>query len=66
MQRLPLLLPIDSKQPLTFVLLAALCSCLLMVISTLTFLYIEKPGMATGKKAANWLRQKMQARVQAL
>ena len=66
MQRLPLLLPIDSKQPLTFVLLAALCSCLLMVISTLTFLYIEKPGMATGKKAANWLRQKMQARVQVL
>lgn len=66
MQRLPLLIPIDSKQPLTFVLLAALCSCLLIVISSLTFLYIEKPGIAAGKKATHWLRQKMQVKAQVL
>jgi peptidoglycan/LPS O-acetylase OafA/YrhL len=33
-----------------------LCSCLLIIISTLTYLYIEKPGINAGKKTLLWLR----------
>ena len=65
MQRLPLVLPIDSKDPLVFVSLAALCSCLLIVISSLSFLYIEKPGMAAGKQVVRRLRQRTRRKAPA-
>ena len=64
-QRVPLSLPFDTKEPLTFVMLAALCCCLLIIISSLTFLYIEKPGMEAGKKVVRWLRQRTQAKAKA-
>ena len=48
-----------------FALLAALSSCLLIAISSLTFLYIEKPGMEAGKKVVRWLRQRTQAKAKA-
>ena len=65
MQRLPLVLPIDNKDPLVFVSLAALCSCLLIVISSLSFLYIEKPGMAAGKQVVRRLRQRTRRKAPA-
>lgn len=39
----------------------ALCACLLIIISSLTFLYIEKPGINAGKKFLLWLRQGREA-----
>jgi peptidoglycan/LPS O-acetylase OafA/YrhL len=30
---------------------------LLIIISSLTFLYIEKPGITAGRKVLLWLRQ---------
>ena len=57
-QRLPLALPLDTKEPLVFLLLAALSSGLLIAISSLSFLYIEKPGMAAGKRLVRRLRQR--------
>ncbi|MGW8464400.1 acyltransferase family protein [Pseudomonas sp. CLCA07] len=60
-QRLPLVLDLDARDIWTFLPLLALCSCLLIVISSLTFLYIEKPGITAGKKALLWLRQGKQA-----
>ncbi len=56
-QRLPLVLDLDARDIWTFLPLLALCSCLLIIISSLTFLYIEKPGIAAGKNALLWLRQ---------
>ena len=58
MQRLPLVLSFDAREPLVFALLAALSSCLLIAISSLTFMYIEKPGIEAGKRAVHWLRQR--------
>ena len=58
LQRLPLALPLDTKEPLVFLLLAALSSGLLIAISSLSFLYIEKPGMAAGKRLVRRLRQR--------
>ncbi|WP_223520088.1 acyltransferase family protein [Pseudomonas sp. GL-B-19] len=60
-QRLPLVLDLDARDIWTFLPLLALCSCLLIIISSLTFLYIEKPGITAGKKALLWLRQGNQA-----
>jgi peptidoglycan/LPS O-acetylase OafA/YrhL len=57
MQRLPHLLPVDTRETWTFLPLMALCACLLIIISSLTFLYIEKPGITAGKKVLRWLRQ---------
>jgi peptidoglycan/LPS O-acetylase OafA/YrhL len=56
MQRLPLVLPYELSSPLSFLLRMALSSCLLIVLSSLTFWYIEKPGIALGKKALSLLR----------
>ena len=56
-QRLPLVLDLDVRDIWTFLPLLALCSCLLIIISSLTFLYIEKPGITAGKKVLLWLRQ---------
>ncbi|MDR6928841.1 acyltransferase [Pseudomonas sp. BE134] len=56
-QRLPLVLDLDVSDIWTFLPLMALCSCLLIIISSLTFLYIEKPGITAGKKVLLWLRQ---------
>jgi peptidoglycan/LPS O-acetylase OafA/YrhL len=56
-QRLPLVLHLDARDTWTYLSLLAVCSCLLIVISSLTFLYIEKPGMTAGKKVLQWLRQ---------
>ena len=64
-QRTPLILPFDTTEPLTFVMLGALCCCLLIIVSSLTFLYIEKPGMNAGKKVVDWLRQRAQVRAKA-
>jgi peptidoglycan/LPS O-acetylase OafA/YrhL len=38
------------------------CSCLLIIISSLTYLYIEKPGINAGKKTLHWLRQNRKPR----
>ena len=56
-QRLPLVLDLDVSDIWTFLPLMALCSCLLIIISSLTFLYIEKPGITAGRKVLLWLRQ---------
>ena len=56
-QRLPLVLDLDVRDIWTFLPLMALCSCLLIIISSLTFLYIEKPGITAGRKVLLWLRQ---------
>ncbi|UVK99258.1 acyltransferase [Pseudomonas sp. B21-048] len=58
MQRLPLMLELDARETWTFLPLLALCSCLLIIISSLTFLYIEQPGMTAGKNLLQWLRQR--------
>jgi peptidoglycan/LPS O-acetylase OafA/YrhL len=57
-QRLPLVLHLDVRDIWTFLPLLALCSCLLIIISSLTFLYIEKPGITAGRKVLQWLRQR--------
>jgi peptidoglycan/LPS O-acetylase OafA/YrhL len=56
-QRLPPMLELDARDTSTFLALLAVCSCLLIVISSLTFLYIEQPGITAGKKVLQWLRQ---------
>jgi peptidoglycan/LPS O-acetylase OafA/YrhL len=61
-QRLPLLLHLDSREAWVFLPLLAVCSCLLIIISSLTYLYIEKPGIDAGKKTLHWLRQIRNAR----
>ncbi|MBV6824324.1 acyltransferase [Pseudomonas sp. PD9R] len=57
-QRLPPLLQLDARESWIFLPLLALCSCLLIIISSVTFLYIEKPGINAGKQTLQWLRQK--------
>lgn len=56
-QRLPLVMDLDARDTWTYLSLLAVCTCLLIVISSLTFLYIEKPGMSAGRKLLQWLRQ---------
>ncbi|MBN3861684.1 acyltransferase [Pseudomonas frederiksbergensis] len=56
-QRLPPVLGLDVRDTWTFLPVLALCSCLLIVVSSLTFLYIEQPGMTAGKNVLQWLRQ---------
>jgi peptidoglycan/LPS O-acetylase OafA/YrhL len=56
-QRLPPVLQLDARESWIFLPLFALCSCLLIIISTLTYLYIEKPGINAGKKTLLWLRR---------
>ncbi|MGF6198326.1 acyltransferase family protein [Pseudomonas laurylsulfatiphila] len=60
-QRLPLLLHLDARQAWVFLPLLAVCSCLLIIISSLTYQYIEKPGINAGKKTLHWLRQNRKA-----
>lgn len=57
MQRLPLMLHLDAREIRVFLPLLALGSCLLILISSMTYLYIEKPGINAGKKTLHWLRQ---------
>jgi len=57
LQRLPLVLPLETHEPWPFLLLMVVSSCLLIIISSLTFLYVEKPGMDAGKKVVRWLRR---------
>jgi peptidoglycan/LPS O-acetylase OafA/YrhL len=57
LQRLPHILPIDTRETWTFLPMMALCACLLIIISSATFLYIEKPGINAGKHVLKWLRQ---------
>ncbi|WP_223501866.1 acyltransferase family protein [Pseudomonas sp. BF-R-24] len=61
-QRLPPILHLDVRQPWVFLPLLAVCSCLLIIISSLTYLYIEKPGINAGKKTLHWLRQNRKPR----
>lgn len=56
MQRLPLALAYDPSSPGFFLLRMALSSCLLIALSSLTFWYIEKPGIALGKRVLLLLR----------
>ncbi|MFJ4196835.1 acyltransferase family protein [Pseudomonas sp. NPDC089534] len=57
-QRLPLLLQVDARETWVYLPLLAVCTCLLILISSLTFLYIERPGMAAGRALLNRLRQR--------
>lgn len=56
-QRLPHVLNIDTRETWVFLPMMALCACLLIIISSATFLYIEKPGINAGKHVLKWLRQ---------
>lgn len=56
-QQLPPLLHLDARESWIFLPLMALGSCLLIIISTLTYLFIEKPGINAGKRTLLWLRQ---------
>ena len=62
LQRLPPLLHLDARQAWVFLPLLAVCSCLLIIISSLTYQYIEKPGINAGKKTLYWLRQNRKLR----
>lgn len=59
-QRLPPLLHLDGRDAWVFLPLMAVCSCLLIVISSLTYVYLEKPGIDAGKRTVIWLRQNKQ------
>jgi len=61
LQRLPPLLHLDARQAWVFLPLLAVCSCLLIIISSLTYQYIERPGINAGKKTLHWLRQNRKA-----
>ncbi|MFJ7798751.1 acyltransferase family protein [Pseudomonas sp. NPDC096950] len=61
MQRLPHVLAIDTREAWVFLPMMALCACLLIIVSSLTFLFIEKPGINAGKKVLQWLRQGREA-----
>ncbi|KQN44839.1 acyltransferase [Pseudomonas sp. Leaf48] len=61
-QRLPPLLHLDARETWTFLPLMALCSFLLIVISSLTYVYIEKPGITAGKKTLQWIRHNRKTR----
>jgi peptidoglycan/LPS O-acetylase OafA/YrhL len=56
-QQLPRMLHLDARESWIFLPLLALSTCLLIIISSLTYLYIEKPGINAGKKTLHWLRQ---------
>lgn len=60
-QRLPLLVGLDARDTWTYLALLAVCSCLLIIICSLTFLYIEKPGMTAGKTVLQWFRRSRKA-----
>ncbi|MBV4478120.1 acyltransferase family protein [Pseudomonas botevensis] len=55
-QRLPLALHLDARETWVYLPLMAVCTCLLILISSATFLYIEQPGMNAGKRIVQWLR----------
>jgi len=57
-QRLPLLLHLDARETWVYLPLMAACTCLLILISSATFLYIEQPGMNAGKKVVQLIRQR--------
>ncbi|PTT25983.1 acyltransferase [Pseudomonas sp. HMWF021] len=59
-QRLPPALNLDARDAWIYLPLIALCTCLLILISSTTFLLIEQPGMNAGKKVVNWFRQRQQ------
>lgn len=49
---------IALDEPLPYVGLIALCTVALVLISSVTFLVFEKPGIALGKKLARGVRLK--------
>ncbi|RON70612.1 acyltransferase [Pseudomonas fluorescens] len=57
-QRLPLILNVDARETWVYLPLLAICTCLLILISSATFLYIELPGMNAGRKLVHRLRQR--------
>lgn len=57
-QRLPMALHLDARETWVFLPLMMVCTCLLILISSATFLYIEKPGMNAGKRVTQWIRQR--------
>lgn len=59
-QRLPPALHLDGREAWVYLPLLAACTCLLILISSATFLYIEQPGMSAGRKVVQWLRQRQQ------
>jgi peptidoglycan/LPS O-acetylase OafA/YrhL len=56
-QQLPPMLHLDARESWIFLPLMALGSCLLIIISSVTYLLIEKPGINAGKRILLWLRQ---------
>jgi peptidoglycan/LPS O-acetylase OafA/YrhL len=57
-QRLPPVLHLDAREAWVYLPLMAACTCLLILISSATFLCIEQPGMNAGKKVVQWIRQR--------
>ncbi|POA35218.1 MULTISPECIES: acyltransferase [unclassified Pseudomonas] len=57
-QRLPLALDLDARETWVYLPLMAACTCLLILISSATFLYIEQPGMNAGRNVVQWIRQR--------
>ncbi|MFP0194706.1 acyltransferase family protein [Pseudomonas sp. PHC1] len=57
-QRLPLILHLDAREAWVYLPLMAACTCLLILVSSATFLYIEQPGMNAGRKLVQWIRQR--------
>ena len=49
----------DIKQPLIFLTLSAVGSVGLMIVSSLTFSFIEKPGMRAGRNVTQWVRKRI-------
>ena len=59
MNRLPMVMQWDIKQPLIFLTLSAVGSVGLMIVSSLTFSFIEKPGMRAGRNVTQWVRKRI-------
>lgn len=57
-RQLPELLHIDLRDPLPFLSMLAISTVLLVIISTLSFNYIEKPGIEAGKQVLSRLRSR--------
>ena len=51
------LLAIDLRGAVPYLSMLAVITVLLVIISTLSFLYIEKPGIEAGKQALRRLRR---------
>jgi peptidoglycan/LPS O-acetylase OafA/YrhL len=62
-RQLPELLHIDMRGPVPYLTMLAVSTVLLVIISTLSFSYIEKPGIEAGKQLLLRLRSRKRALV---